>query len=700
MGSHHDESMQRATKVSVKGDFSGARLSALGFEHRFYSKGDTFWVETQGEEGVAKSYQVLYTFGTEPLQQYLVATEKGRLQALPLAWDTERSLWFHLQEDLKPKTGEWIHWTGGGMNWNSMCADCHSTGLKKNYVPADDRYETSWQALDVGCEACHGPGAAHVKQAQAGTTINRALLDMIRGETSQKTVEKCGRCHARREQLTPAFEHGGHSMLNHYLPDPLSQGLYHSDGQIDQEVFVYGSFTQSRMYQLGVTCTHCHDPHSAKVKREGNALCLGCHAAQYATPAHHHHSPDGASRENTAYDRGTGDQCVDCHMPGKVYMTNDFRRDHSLRVPRPDLSAKFGTPNACNNCHGDRSPEWAAEQVRLWFGDTRAPHYSDTLTRAAVDPLGTRQALITLLQDPAQPHIARAATVQYLAQLMPTDPAVRQALLHGLDDSNALIRATIARAMYDLPLEQKLPDLLQLLDDPVTAVRIAAARSLVELKPNSPAWHTLNRDTHNLLAKAAEEYQTQLTVNSDFAASHIQQGTDALKSGREEDAARHFVRALEIDDHQNAARMSLAQLRYRQGDITAAESLYRKVISQEPDAAAPHYALGLLLAELGQLTAAETELEAAARLGANPRAWYNLAVLRHQQGRADAEKAYLQALELSPGNPEFTQGLASFYVQNKQWRKARTLIKQSLSVNPNHPLLLRLRQFLAQAPQT
>lgn len=385
-------------------------------------------------------------------------------------------------------------------------------------------------------------------------------------------------------------------------------------------------------------------------------------------------------------------------MPGKVYMTNDFRRDHSLRIPRPDLSAKFGTPNACNNCHRDRSPEWAAETVRTWFGDIRAPHYSDTLTRAAEDPLEARQALLALLQDPTQPHIARAATVQYLAQLMPTDPEIRRALLDGLGDSSPLVRATIARAIYDLPLEQKLPDLLRLLNDPVTAVRIAAARSLVELKPDSPHWHSLSRDTHDLLADATKEYQTQLAVNSDFAASHIQQGTDALKSGRDEEAARHFIRALEIDDHQNAARMSLAQLRYRQGDIATAASLYRKVISQEPDAAAPHYALGLLLAELGQLKAAEAELEAAARLGAIPRAWYNLAVLRHQQGRADAEKAYLKALELSPGNPEFTQGLTSFYVQNKQWRKARTLVAQSLSVNPNHPQLLRLRQLLTQVP--
>ena len=697
--SHHDQSMQHASDATVKGDFNNRYLNAMDFENHFFKRDDQFWVSTEGSDGNAAEFQVLYTFGTEPLQQYLVDAGQGRLQALPLAWDTLKGQWFHLQLKLKPEAGEWIHWTSGGMNWNSMCADCHSTGYVKNYDEITDSYQSSWKEIDVACEACHGPGSAHVSQMTRNEPLDPTLLDMISGELPQHRVEKCGRCHARRQQLTPDFVHGSDTLLDHYVPETLRAGLYHADGQIHDEVFVYGSYTQSKMYQMGVSCTSCHDPHSAQLKKIGNDLCTSCHLPdKYDSANHHHHTPAGESIASDESRTGTGDQCVDCHMPGRVYMTNDFRRDHSLRVPRPDLSVQFGTPNACSDCHSDQSAQWAATAVEDWFGGDRPKHFSETLALATKDALAARNPLIDLLLDRSQVAIARATAAELLIPLVESDQGIFAALKTALADVSPLVRATVARSFYVLPLQDKATALLPLLNDPVRAVRIAAARSLVEIQANPLHFDALSPKDQQTYRDALKEYQDSLTNDSDFAYAPRQRGLDATKMGQTAVAAQQFTRALTINDRENTTRMNLAQIRYQQGQYDAVEALYQKVIEQEPNAAPPYYALGLLLAERGRFDEAEMALETAAIKGENPRAWYNLAVLRHQQSKHKmAETAYLKAIALAPNNVDFIQGLASLYAQQQQWQPALDLVNEALKAVPADPQLLRLHHFLRQS---
>lgn len=99
----------------------------------------------------------------------------------------------------------------------------------------------------------------------------------------------------------------------------------------------------------GVACSDCHDPHSQKLRAPGNAVCAQCHlSVKFDVPEHHRHKP------------GTkGGECASCHMPTVTYMVVDPRHDHAMRIPRPDLSVKLGTPNACNDCHKDKKPSWA-----------------------------------------------------------------------------------------------------------------------------------------------------------------------------------------------------------------------------------------------------------------------------------------------------------------------------------------------------
>ncbi|MCB1237299.1 MAG: hypothetical protein KDM91_19705, partial [Verrucomicrobiae bacterium] len=390
--SDHHRAMQPATPDTVLGDFGGVEFEHFGHRTRFYRKDDEFRVNTEGPGGERTDYRIDYTFGFYPLQQYLIAFPGGRYQALQICWDSRPAgeggqRWYHLYPDEEVPPDDVLHWTKLHFNWNYMCADCHSTDLRKNFDADTKTYATAWSEMNVSCEACHGPGSEHIAWAQAraagagspapsdaetadlaawlegkglAVTLSEPELgawfvDPATGQPKRTVplkstvqVETCARCHAHRQLLETSFV-AGQPFHDTHAPSILSAELYEPDGQIKEEVYVYGSFVQSKMFHRGVRCTDCHHPHTMKTLATGNALCVRCHLpAKYDSPAHHFHQPESA-----------GAQCVDCHMPTKNYMVVDARRDHSIRIPRPDLSKKLGTPNACNQCHTDKDVDWA-----------------------------------------------------------------------------------------------------------------------------------------------------------------------------------------------------------------------------------------------------------------------------------------------------------------------------------------------------
>ncbi len=627
-GSDHDLSMQIANEQTVLGNFNNVIFKSKGITYKFLKKGEDYLVNTEGDDGQYHDFKIANTFGVRPLQQYLVDFPGGRKQCLTVAWDTRRNRWFDIQPEDSVHPGEWMHWTGGSMTWNNMCADCHSTDLHKNYDPATDTYHTTYSEINVSCEACHGPASQHVayyRNPGKYKTAKPPALYMTKKTTAHELVDKCARCHARRSQLTPYFDYTGH-FLDHYKPALISPPEYEADGQIKDEDYVYASFIQSKMYHHGVSCRDCHNMHTLKLKKQGNKLCLQCHESTYNNPAHHFH------KQGTA-----ASQCINCHMTGRYYMGIDFRRDHSFRIPRPDQSEKYGTPNACTGCHEDKSNRWASQVIENHFGKNRQDHFSnDMLKGYFTNP----DYFLEVVRQKKYPAISRATALSHFAGINLTDDDIRTVISY-LKDSSALVRNEAITGLDKYTAPAIIDKINNLLNDSIRLVRISAARYL--------QLHNLPVDTNST---AYKEYLTELKTNADFASGQHQLALFYQSKGQIDKAIFAYEKALKIDNYFNMSRINLALLYYQKGNINKAEKLYQTVIKQEPAYSYPYFMLGLLYNETGDKAKAMKYLATACdKQPPVSRAFYNYALMLQAAHKDKQSVEVLQkALQIFPGN--------------------------------------------------
>ena len=654
-GSHHELAMQAARPGTVLGDFNDATFSLRGKTWRFFRRGEKFIVVAEGPDDALHEYEVAYTFGIDPLQQYLIPFPGGRLQCLSVAWDTRARRWFFLYpgKDIPPT--DWLHWTRQGQNWNTMCADCHSTAVRKRYDVPTDTFHTTWSEIMVGCEACHGPGSRHAawadQPAMARPQVdNFALLTRTSGLSNREVVNLCAPCHARRAQVADQGLPGA-PLLDRYIPTLLSPGTFWPDGQILDEDYEYHSFIQSKMYATNVSCRDCHDAHRAKRHKDGNELCTRCHRADtYDTETHHFHKKVYKGVPSA------GALCTSCHMPGQYYMVVHFRLDHSMRVPRPDLSASIGTPNACNaaGCHADKTVAWAVEKYDTWYGKKRKPHYGTVLAAGREGLSGAGPELVQLSQDQLRPAIARATALELLSRYPGEETTVT--IEKALADDDALIRHTAASLLRPPDPTRLAKALVPLLKDPVRTVRTEAAARLAELPAQS-----LTEAQRKTQAGALDEYVAIQLYTSDMPSGPYNLANLEVTQGRYAEAERNYRRALQIDDQFFIAKTNLALLLSQLGRNTEAETLLREAVAAQPSNAGAAFNLGLLLAEEGKTAEAEKALRAALKADATlAAAAYNLAVLVAPQRLSEAVELSRKAARARPDEPRYAWTLA-FY---------------------------------------
>jgi Flp pilus assembly protein TadD len=745
-GSHHDLAMDLATEETVLGDFDDAEFEHHGIRSRLFRRDGGYWVHTEGPDGKLTDFAIKWVLGVDPLQQYMVEFDRpadmppheiARVQVLRICWDTRRKEWFYLPPPDVPERlapDDPLHWTGIGQRWNTMCADCHSTDLEKHFDVATGSYHTTFSEIDVSCEACHGPASLHVELA----TSRSLFWDRKRGyglaplkASAEAEIQACAPCHSRRGPIAPGYVPG--EPYHDFFQDELLQAsTYHADGQILDEVYEHGSFLQSRMYHKGIRCTDCHDPHTAKLRHTGNAVCTSCHqhgAGTYDTPAHHFHRPGSP-----------GASCVECHMPQTTYMEVHPRRDHSIRIPRPDQSVELGTPNACSRCHLDRDVDRDQEglqdrdDLRQYQDWVMAARNGDEAVRTVLAKLDRRMAdayqkvreerhgrpitperrfdryyapvldaarrgdrtaerdLVRVVRDERLPAIVRATVLMELISFdsqKATDAAVDMAT-----DAHPRIRAAAIDA-----LQGRLPDrhyadvVAPLLQDPLRLVRIQAARALGGFPPE----FLRTPERRRQLASALEEYERGLMVTNDRAGSHMMLAALAEEQGRTDRAMKAYRDAIRVEPGLAGPRSNLAALNDRLAETEDVRAAQASALHQAD-------AVELAKAESKRLRSESVrlrreELDLFARdAGLVPDAAgvqyrYGLLLYLHRRFE-EAEEALEKAVALEPNNPDFLIGLILFFKERNEPARALPFAERLLTLRPNDPLCRQILEEL------
>lgn len=701
-GSHHDLAMQEANESTVLGDFNDTKFSYYGVTSTFFKKDGKYFVNTDNAKGEMQDFEIKYTFGVTPLQQYLIAFPEGRLQALNIVWDTHTKeqggqRWVHLYPKENINHSDPLHWTGVYQNWNNMCAECHSTNLKKNYDYEKDAYDTQWNEINVSCEACHGPASHHVEWAQAiakgekwDDAENKGLLlslgDSKQGQwkfkegqiTASRTtsfdtstqLQTCARCHARRGVFSDDYRHGRPFMDTH-IPSLLTEELYYPDGQIKDEVYVYASFLQSKMHQSGVICSDCHNPHSLELKQTGNGVCTQCHNKdQFDAQNHHHHPADSA-----------GAQCVECHMPETTYMVVDPRRDHSMRVPRPDLSDELKSPNACIMCHKKQTNKWAAQAITRWTEKEKpaSKHYGQIFQAARTGQAQTDIELAEIAFDKKEPAMVRATAINLLGYY--SYPKLPELLDAVYLDADPLVRAEVANLLEVVEPRMRIKYATRLLEDPVRLVRMNAVRVLLELPEN-----LFKPEQYQALQSALTEYIEAQQYNTDRPEGRVNLGTLYGSMNQPEKAERYLKSAIDIGAALAQPYVNLADLYRTQQREKEGEEILRLGIKQSQNPAPIHHALGLLLVRNKHVDEALKELEKATRLAPGVARYsyvYGVA-LQSVKGNTAAIEYLRKAQKRHPADLNILFGLASFSLENGNKNAAAEYANQLLILAPQH----------------
>ena len=578
--SDHAHSMSVANKQTVLANFNNSTAKHFSQSGHFYTEDESFYVRIS-DAGQETTYKVEYTFGYFPLQQYLVQVGNGRYQVLPFAWDTRSKenggqRWYQWHtEDIPPN--DRLHWLQPLQNWNGMCADCHSDGLVRHFDVSQNQFQTEFEQVNVGCLSCHdGKQKKHddiVKTAKKGEwkrAENQRIATWHGPPRDNRYAQTCYACHALRTPLTDGFN-SQDAFLDQFTPSWIAPPMYYEDGQIKEEVFVYGSFLQSKMAQMGVTCIDCHDPHSGKLIKPQNEVCLQCHAPDaYDTKLHHGHQM-----------QSDGAMCINCHMPKSTFMGVDARGDHSFRIPRPELSISHNQPNACTTCHDDKTAEWALQQLSALHPDRKGPSGLE-IAKLEVYSSMSLDSIKRVADAPAQPAIVRANAI---AQLIWFDNLSSEMLKPYIESDKPLIRLAAAQAGERLSQRDKATMLPALLTDKYKSIRVAAVHSLVDVLP-AKTWQ-------EAFEKAFTEMQTGFENTSWRGEGLVNGGNAARRSKHFSEAVFRYEASMLIDPYFAPAYLNLADLYRFEGDTGKEAETLKSGILNIPSDPQLHYAYAL-----------------------------------------------------------------------------------------------------------
>jgi predicted CXXCH cytochrome family protein len=699
--SDHAKSMALPDATTVLGNFNSQTVAHYGQRAKFLTEKGVYKATIfESEDDVGETFDIKYTFGHYPLQQYLLETSTGRLQVSPFAWDSRPKdvggqKWYHIYSNEEVTEKDRLHWRQPLQNWNGMCADCHSDELRRNYDSESNTFNSAYSHINVSCVSCHGVmndqlkehpkkiNARHssrlsvannpilnktvnsLRHIGAGIQVNHWLVTaeqdtaVWKGAARDNSfMDTCFACHSLRSPLEDGFN-ANKPFLEQFTPSLVTAPNYFADGQIKEEVYVYGSFLQSKMYQKGVNCLDCHDRHTMKLKVEGNGLCLQCHKASvFESKKHHQHEP-----------MSQGAQCVNCHMPDKTYMGVDNRRDHSFKIPRPDLSVNYDTPNACTNCHSDKSNQWASKALESWFAQPKVLSASRlALLKLRHGQRISKKAFFSILKDGSIDALSRASALDLVRQV--TGELSASELRIYVQHKEPLIRLSAARAGEMVEPRQRGILLAPLLSDQYKAVRTAAAQSLLTLQ--------IAKEDSHAYTKAFYELLTSNEISAWRGEGRVNQGNLAMRTGDQIGTEIAYKGSIDADPYFPVGYLNLADLYRAKGNEKLVSQVLLSGMDKVPQSAEIAYAYGLHLVRIKKLEPALEHFKNAMLLD-------NL----------NAQLAYTYVLALD-GNSKSTEALSELKRLIPQYQQQRQLIELGMYLSQKLNKTATFQSFLKQ----
>ncbi len=558
--SRHSKMLQPATAQGVKGDFARGRVVLRGKSYTLLQRAGAYYIRETYLTGKTQEHHIDYTLGNRRIQHYLTTLPDGRVILLPPTWDVRRKQWFHNLDIDDPEEVPGVQ----VQLWNKSCYSCHVSREEKNFNLEKIEYKTSWLDFGINCERCHAPGSDHAAKYAtsppapgADSIVTQSRLDPMRNTSI------CAQCHSFRDIYQDGFT-AGSDYYDHFLP-VLDYGLptqedpaYWPDGRTRRfSNDAFGLWMSKCFMKGGATCLSCHAvPHNTDIDKnpqlrpDGNAICGQCHAAlEKSVASHSHHAAKSA-----------GSSCVECHMPRSVISIKAEIRDHSMTVPVPENTIRHKIPNACNYCHKEKTPQWAAAQIKQWYGHTPGEKLilrADAFTEGRNGDPDAVPKLLAILGDAGEDHLTRANAAGHLGRFSPYNARAYSALRDALADREALVRAVAVLSIRATPSQR--PEVIaavtRLLGDPVNIVRVAALVGLVSLGVRQ-----LPGEDGERFERVKRVYEARAQLNSDDAEQQVAVGKFFYLAGDMARAKAAFQDALRLNPEYPLAQQMLQTL--------------------------------------------------------------------------------------------------------------------------------------------
>lgn len=688
--SHHGKAMQ---PINAK-FFEEEELPAseeFSLEGKTYNVAfeDSSMVMFEKNGNAIKRFEIAWALGGKNVFYFLTMLEKGKLQTIPLAYDVNRKIWYNNPEsavrhfpDSRTPQDEALPWMDRMYNFNSSCYGCHVSQLNTNFDLTTDSYNSTWNEPGINCETCHGPSSEHVrmfKNAKEGETFEDIGLIVTKTFTQNQHNSSCAPCHAKMSPITPSFMPGDRYFDNYDLTT-LENTDFYPDGRDLGENYTFTGWNMNKcVANSELHCVTCHTSSGRnRFADNPNQACASCHtenAANVTTHSGHKAGSEGAV-------------CVNCHMP-KSEFGRMVRSDHSFRPPMPEGTIRFESPNACNMCHTDKSPEWANKVVKQRKNNNyqnETMEWAELLKEARNIEWKNLDKILAHVKSGKLNDVVLASFVRTLANCQ--NEKKWEPIINALNNKSPLVRAAAASGLTGYVTDKAKNALIAATKDEYRLVRISAAVSLAAFPPEQ-----FSVADAQLVAKATEEYMTSVVTRPDDWSSHYNLGIFHQNQGNTEKALESYEIAAHLYPESLMPLINSSVLYSYIGNTAKAEENLKLAVQYDPDNEAANLNLGLLLAEQGKLIEAEKALKNA--LQANPLqpvAAYNLSVITAQRSIQEAVGYAKIATDAAPEEPKYAYTLAYYQVENGQQKEAIQTLKGILKSSPQY---LTATSFLA-----